>query len=155
AFIGPDDDGNFVAGVLRALERGEPVRAADDLVVSPTYVRDLAHLSLDLLIDGERGLWHLANRGAVTWAELAQRAADIAGLDASLVLPVPARELGYRAERPRYSALGSERATIMPTLDDALERCLAARGARHASRRSDVAALTAAATAAEFSTGTE
>jgi hypothetical protein len=29
--------------------------------------------SLDLLIDGERGVWHLANAGAVTWAELLRR----------------------------------------------------------------------------------
>jgi dTDP-4-dehydrorhamnose reductase len=144
AFVTPDDDGNFAARVLRALERGEPVRAADDVVVSPTYVRDLAHLSLDLLIDGERGLWHLANRGEVTWAELARRTAEIAGLDGGLVLPTPARELGYRAERPRYSALGSERATLMPTLDDALARCIAAYAARGANRP-DGAALTAAA----------
>ena len=30
-------------------------------MVSPTYVPDLVHASLDLLIDGEHGLWHLAN----------------------------------------------------------------------------------------------
>jgi len=155
AFISPDDDGNFVANVLRELERGDAIRAADDLVVSPTYVRDLAHLSLDLLIDGERGVWHLANRGAVTWAGLAQRAAEIMGLEASLVIPVPSRDLGYRAERPRYSALGSERATIMPTLDDALARCIAARAARHASRRPEAAAFSATAVAAGHSAETE
>ena len=46
--------------------RGELV--ADDVVISPTYVPDLTHAALDLLIDGEGGLWHLANQGAVSWA---------------------------------------------------------------------------------------
>jgi len=130
AFITPEDDGNFLSEVLGRLERGEEVQAADDLVVSPTHVRDLAHIALDLLIDGERGLWHLANRGEVSWAALARTAAEMAELDPSLVTPVPARELGLRAERPSYSALGSERASIMPALDDALARCIAARLAR-------------------------
>jgi dTDP-4-dehydrorhamnose reductase len=143
AFFSPDDDGNFVAAVLGQLERGESVSAADDLVVSPTHVRDLAHLALDLLVDGERGLWHLANRGAVSWAELARMTAGMAGLDPSLVTAVPAAELGLRAERPPYSALGSERATIMPALDDALNRCIAARAARRDARRPE-AALAAA-----------
>jgi len=77
------------------------------------------------------------------------------GLEASLVIPVPSRELGYRAERPRYSALGSERATIMPTLDDALARCIAARLARRAARRPEVAALSATTVAAGDSAETE
>ena len=130
AFFSADTDGNFVSDVLERLERGEAVQAADDLVVSPTHVRDLAHIALDLLIDGERGLWHLANRGSVSWAQLARLAAELSGLDASLVNAVPARHLALRAERPPYSALGSERAAIMPALEDALARCLALRAAR-------------------------
>ena len=46
-----------------------------DYVVSPTYVPDLVHANLDLLLDDARGIWHLANPGAVTWSELALIAA--------------------------------------------------------------------------------
>ena len=124
AFFGPWDRYNFVTQALQAMRRGEPWHAAHDQWVSPTYVPDLVKTSLDLLIDGERGLVHLANRGAVSWAQLAQMAAEAAGLDRSLVLPRPGAELGQVACRPRYSALDTERGIYMPTLEDGLERYL-------------------------------
>jgi dTDP-4-dehydrorhamnose reductase len=122
AFFGPWDRYNFVTCALEALRRGEPWRAAEDQWISPTYVPDLVQAALDLLVDGEAGIWHLANRGAVTWAELATIAAEAARLDTALVHPVPGASLGLRAARPRYSALASERGTIMPTLEDGLLR---------------------------------
>jgi dTDP-4-dehydrorhamnose reductase len=126
AFFGPWDRYNFVTGALQALRRGEPWRAAADQAVSPTYVPDLVQACLDLLVDSESGIWHLANRGAVTWAELARMAAEAAQLDTALIQPVPGATLGQCALRPRYSALGSERGMIMPTLEDALLRYLEA-----------------------------
>ena len=74
AFFGPWDEYNFVTIALRELAAGRTLVASRDAVVSPTYVLDLVHASLDLLIDGERGIWHLANRGALDWAALARRA---------------------------------------------------------------------------------
>jgi dTDP-4-dehydrorhamnose reductase len=124
AFFGPWDRHNFVTQALAAMRRGEPWHAAHDQWVSPTYVPDLVKTSLDLLVDGERGLVHLANRGAVSWAQLAQMAAEAAGLDRGLVRPRPGAELGWVACRPRYSALDSERGAVMPTLEDGLERYL-------------------------------
>jgi dTDP-4-dehydrorhamnose reductase len=122
AFVGPWDDWNFVTLALHSLASGDPFDAAGDLVVSPTYVPDLVHAALDLLIDGEHGTWHLANRGAVTWAELARRAACMAGLDDSLVRECSHRELGFVAPRPAFAALESVRGSLMPALDDALAR---------------------------------
>ncbi|AWK88747.1 family 1 glycosylhydrolase [Azospirillum thermophilum] len=120
AFFGPWDDHNFITTALRRMEQGLPVAAAEDVTVSPTYVPDLVNTVLELLIDGERGIWHLASAGAVTWAELAREAARRAGLDAGLVRALPGEELGWAARRPRYSVLGSGRASLMPPLDDAL-----------------------------------
>ncbi|MGH9942427.1 MAG: sugar nucleotide-binding protein, partial [Pyrinomonadaceae bacterium] len=123
AFFGPWDQYNFVLAALRALDAGRPFRAADDAVVSPTYVPDLVHACLDLLIDGEGGLWHLANRGALTWADLARASAEAAGLDQRLVEGCPADSLGLTAPRPRRTALASERGPdLLPALDDALAR---------------------------------
>lgn len=128
SFFGPWDEHNFVTIALRALRAGRAFAAADDLVVSPTYVPDLVHACLDLLIDGESGLWHLTNGEALSWAELARRAARLAEVDASALQPRRCGELGWRAPRPIYSALHSRRGgTMMPTLDDALRRwCVAA-----------------------------
>jgi len=128
AFFGPWDEYNFVTAALRALARGEEFAAADDCVVSPTYVPELVSACLDLLIDGEGGLWHLANRGAVTWAELARRAAELAGLDARAVRPVAWRSFGWAAERPAYSVLGSERGALLGPLEEALDCYMRERG---------------------------
>ncbi|MGN6109308.1 MAG: SDR family oxidoreductase, partial [Kofleriaceae bacterium] len=50
AFFGPWDTRNFVTRALRELAAGREVRAASDMVVSPTYVPDLANAALDLAI---------------------------------------------------------------------------------------------------------
>jgi dTDP-4-dehydrorhamnose reductase len=122
AFFGPWDAYNFVTVALRELRVGRAFMAADDATVSPTYVPDLVHACLDLLIDGEGGIWHLASPGAVTWAELARRAAALAGVDARTLQARPSHELGLVAPRPLYNVLGSERGWPMPPLDDALGR---------------------------------
>jgi dTDP-4-dehydrorhamnose reductase len=124
AFFGPWDRHNFVALALASLARGEHFRAASDVRVSPTYVPDLADVCLDLLVDGEAGVWHLANRGDVSWAELATLAARLAKVDRSTLCACDGAELAEVAARPRYAVLGSERATLMPSLEDALSRFL-------------------------------
>lgn len=122
AFFGPWDEYNFVWIALRTLARGAHFRAADDALVSPTYVPDLVHATLDLLIDGEEGVWHLANSGETSWADFARRAAEIAGLDASLVEGCSTLDLNLVAPRPLYSVLTSERGLLLSPLDEALAR---------------------------------
>jgi len=125
AFFGPWDEYNFVTATLKALIRGEELTTVSDYIVSPTYVPDLVHATLDLLLDDALGIWHLANRGAVTWSELAITAARIAGVSTARLTHSKNSQWKSAAVKPRYSALGSERASIMPTLMDALERYFA------------------------------
>jgi dTDP-4-dehydrorhamnose reductase len=122
AFFGPWDDYNFVILALRVLAGGGVFVAADDYRVSPTYVPDLVAACLDLLLDDERGVWHLANEGSVTWAEFARQAAQVAGVHTGRVEGRPLATLGLTAPRPAYSVLGSARAWLMPPLDDSLRR---------------------------------
>jgi dTDP-4-dehydrorhamnose reductase len=124
SFFGPWDGCNFVTLALGALDRGEPFAAANDITVSPTYIPDLVHTCLDLAIDRERGVWHLTNGHAITWAELAVLAAERAGADASRIEAQPGAACNYLAARPRYTALHSERAILLPALDNALGRYL-------------------------------
>jgi dTDP-4-dehydrorhamnose reductase len=127
AFFGPWDAHNFLTTTLETLSAGGRVDAPDDTVVSPTYVPDLVNAVLDLTIDGERGIWHLANPGETTWADFARCAAGLAGLDADLVVGVPMASLNPIASRPAYSALGSERGSLLPSLDDAVARYICER----------------------------
>ena len=123
AFFGPWDEHNFVFHALRSLTADGQFIATDDAVISPTYVPDLVTACLDLLIDGERGIWHLVNQAQeVTWAELAGRAARLAGLDESAIKNCSTASLRLAAPRPLYSALASARGQLLPPLDDALIR---------------------------------
>jgi dTDP-4-dehydrorhamnose reductase len=114
AFFGPWDDANFVHQVLTDLEAGRAINPAEG-IVSPTYVPDLVNAVLDLLVDDERGVWHLANQGLMSWAELAERVAVEAGLS---------WRAGPRLAHPEVPliALSSERGLIMPTLENAVAR---------------------------------
>jgi dTDP-4-dehydrorhamnose reductase len=122
AFFGPWDERSFLARALRNMLDGHRVRAAADAMLSPTYLPDLVHTALDLLIDGERGVWHLANRGAVSWAELVRLGADVAGVRHHLLDACATAALGLAAPRPVYSVLGSERGALLPSLEEALQR---------------------------------
>jgi dTDP-4-dehydrorhamnose reductase len=134
AFFGPWDPYNFVTVALMALARGELFLAAEDALVSPTYVPDLVNTTLDLLIDGTAGIWHLANAGATSWADLARRAAVLAELDPGRVRGVALADLRLTAARPRWSVLASERGSLMPSLESALERYLLERELGEAAR---------------------
>ena len=113
AFFGPWDRHNFVWSILDRLHRGKPVTANAHETVSPTYVPDLVHGTLDLLLDGEQGLWHLTNPCEISWFDLARAAARHARLDTQ----------GITAETstpPRSTALTTARGLVLPPLDQAL-----------------------------------
>src|SRR5205085_9253691 len=83
AFFGPWDRYNFLFDTVDRLRRGENVFASDRTIVSPTYVPDLVHATLDLLLDEETGIWHLTNQGAISWHELAMQMADRANVESA------------------------------------------------------------------------
>jgi dTDP-4-dehydrorhamnose reductase len=122
AFFGPWDSFNFVHAVIDSLASGLPFVAADDLIISPTYVPDLINATLNLLIDGEHGIWHLANLGAVTWAGFARMVAEKAGYDRKRVHSHPGHLLNFKARRPAFAALSSERANLMPSFEESLNK---------------------------------
>jgi len=120
AFFGPWDDANFAAHVVMTLLRGEQFAAADNNLVSPTYVPDLVNTTLDLLIDGEQGLYHVANAGAVTWFEFAQAIATAWGLSPDGIVAARSADICGPARRPANSALGTTRGTGMRPLEQAI-----------------------------------
>jgi dTDP-4-dehydrorhamnose reductase len=115
AFFGPWDRYNFVYKTLEELAAGRSVTLSRN-IVSPTYVPDLAHAMFDLLIDGEEGIWHLANRGSLSWYELGRMVAQRGGVDPGLVLA------GSSDQPTTTTALASERGQLMPSLESALDR---------------------------------
>lgn len=113
AFFGPWDRHNFLFNTIEQLRRGEDVFASARTIVSPTYVPDLVHATLDLLLDEEKGLWHLTNQGALSWNELARAVADHARLDLGKII---APEL----DEPSDTSLSSSRGLLLRPLDHAI-----------------------------------
>lgn len=141
AFFGPWDDANVLAQMFKAIDAGRSFPAPSDSIVSPTYIPDLVHATLDLLTDGERGTWHLANRGALSWWAFACEAAARAGRPTELITPVQTTAVWHPAVRPAFSALGSARGDLMRPLDDALAAYLQHAPAARRTAGTDACAL--------------
>lgn len=120
AFFGPWDKYNFVHQVINTLKNELTYSVANDVYISPTYVPDLVNTSLNILIDDEQGIWHLANKGELTWYELAQEVAKRSHLNPKYLKPLKINELGLTAKRPTFSVLSTAKGQQLPTLENAL-----------------------------------
>jgi dTDP-4-dehydrorhamnose reductase len=81
-------------------------------------VPDLVHAALDLLVDGETGIWHLTNQGAVSWYDLAREMADVAKVHRHKIRLAEVRE-------PTDTSLTSSRGLLLRPLDQALSAYIA------------------------------
>lgn len=96
---------NFVLQVLRRLGAGERMKVAADVRSNPTYVENLAEVVCDLVEAGAAGLYHAAGADELARCDFARLIAEVFGLDASLVEPVPASSFKAPARRPLRSSL--------------------------------------------------
>lgn len=99
---------NFVDKGLRQIGGGQPYVAASDQLGNASYTLDLASRIRAVIEAQKYGLFHLANSGQCTRFELARRAAEIAGGDASLVAGVPLAKMNRPARRLQYAVMDFE-----------------------------------------------
>ena len=125
AFFGPWDEHNFPLSVVRRLQRGETVYASSS-IITPTYVPALVDSVLDLLLDGETGIWHVSGDMALRWSDFARELAAMRHLDSQLVRDGSPAQLGWIAERPVNSALTSRRGALLPAFSKSLGEFCAA-----------------------------
>lgn len=98
---------NFFRFVVDGLQAGRSVPVVNDQIGSPTYAADAAAGILDLFDADARGVFHIVNAGACTWAEFAtylQRQGRLGGE----LKPVPGESLSRSARRPPYTALSTD-----------------------------------------------
>jgi dTDP-4-dehydrorhamnose reductase len=119
--FGPWSEKSFVAQTLRTLSRGGCVTAPRDTVVSPTYMPDFVTATLDLLVDGAHGIWHLTNGGGMSWSEVFKMTARQFGFQGK-IRDITYEEMDFTAPRPRVSALESSRGQFLPLFDEAIAR---------------------------------
>lgn len=120
SFFSPWDKFNFIAKLLCAYQNNIKFKVPKDIFISPTFVPDLVNRSLDLLIDDESGILHLANSEYISWSQFAYLAAEIFNIDNSFIEAAAISKMQYIARRPLCSALQSERNMMLGNVSDAL-----------------------------------
>jgi dTDP-4-dehydrorhamnose reductase len=96
---------NFISKGLRKIKAGENWVVAADQMGNATYTPDASARIREVVEARRYGLFHLSNLGSCTRYDLARRAAELAGIDASRVVGKPSREMGRRAVRLKYSVM--------------------------------------------------
>jgi len=95
---------NFVSRMIKlARERGS-LKIVNDQVFSPTYARDLAEKTAELIQTGKYGTYHITNSGQCSWYELAKTEFELVKLKVE-VKPVKSNEFPAKARRPMFSVL--------------------------------------------------
>jgi dTDP-4-dehydrorhamnose reductase len=122
AWLYSADRKNFAKTMTKlALNGAGDVRVVNDQLGQPTFSGDLARQIIDLVLsDSPVGIYHGTNSGQATWFEYAQEIFELAGQDASRVVPVSSSEYPRPAKRPTYSVLGHDawaKATVEPMRD--------------------------------------
>ncbi|HLN53905.1 MAG TPA: family 1 glycosylhydrolase [Lentimicrobium sp.] len=115
--MNPMDSEDFLSEVLFGSEQKQNHYFVSDVIVSPSYLPDMINTALDLLIDKEKGIWHLSGPEAVSYYDFAKLAIGIAGLTNKKIHSIPSIMLPMKARRPSYSALRSESGIILPKLE--------------------------------------
>ncbi|MFA6003692.1 MAG: SDR family oxidoreductase [Elusimicrobiota bacterium] len=100
---------NFVLQLLVRLRAGECLPAASDVLCNPTYVENLAEVSVGLARLDRAGVFHVVGLDRLARLAFARMAAATFGLDAGLLRPVPAAQWPAPARRPRDSSLLSDK----------------------------------------------
>ncbi len=111
---------NFVETMLNLAEKNKEIRVVNDQYGKPTYARDLAERTKELLeLKKPFGIYHLTNEGVCTWYEFAVKIFELAEVKIK-VIPVTSAEFPTPAKRPAYSALINTKLPLSKSWQEAL-----------------------------------
>jgi len=111
---------NFVDTMLKLADKRLELRVINDQQGSPTYTKDVAHGTLELVTnDYEPGVYHLVNGGVATWYEFAQKIFVLADKNV-VVTPTTTMEYPLPARRPTWSKLLNTKGPVLRPWEEAL-----------------------------------
>ncbi len=121
---GEDD---YIGRVLKCMKQGRSVEAPYDRLASPTYVKDLAVLLLEMAQSQKYGVYHGVNEGYCSLYEMALEIKRLCGYSVS-VLPVRGDGFAQFKREPAYCVLDTScldgKFRRLPPWKDALMRYL-------------------------------
>lgn len=95
---------NFLKTIRRLATERPELRIIFDQIGSPTWARDLARVSIQLLLSKEIGIFHFSNEGVASWYDFAKEILELSHLTTK-ILPIETSEYPTPAIRPAYSLL--------------------------------------------------
>jgi dTDP-4-dehydrorhamnose reductase len=104
---------NFVKTMIRLMKERDSLNIVGDQQGRPTYARDLATASIQILNALNlglpiKGIYHFANTGETTWFDFAQKIKELAGLECTLT-SINSDQFPTPAKRPNYSVLDTQK----------------------------------------------
>ena len=128
---------NFIKTMINVGKTHPEVRVVSDQIGTPTYTKDLARLLVDMVETDNYGFYHATNEGGyISWADLAEEAYRVAGMDVK-VNRVSTAEYGASiAARPFNSRLDKSKLVeagfkLLPDWKDAVKRYIEEAGLRN------------------------
>ncbi len=98
---------NFVRTMLRVGRERDSLKVKDDEYVSPTYARDLAEATHEIIGEEDYGIHHVTNAGSCSWFEFAEEIFTLADIEVELT-PVPSEQYPLPAARPKNGVLATD-----------------------------------------------
>ncbi len=99
---------NFVKTMLRLARERDKLTVVNDQKSAPSLARNVVENSIALLESRQRGIYHAASEGLISWYDYACEIMNQAGIDIE-VEPVSSDEFPQEARRPAYSKLSIEK----------------------------------------------
>ena len=97
----PGERDNPVVWWVRSLENGKPIKVVDNVLSKPLPAWSCADVIWALIQQNRTGIYHAAGRDHISLYQFALLTAEVFGLDASLITPVPDSYFPEIAPRPQ------------------------------------------------------
>jgi dTDP-4-dehydrorhamnose reductase len=123
---------NFVKTMLRLGKERDLLRIVNDQIGTPTYARDIARMTLQLLLRGwpanQGGIYNYSNEGVCSWYDFTKAIFDLTEISCK-VEPIPSSDYPTPAARPHFSVLNKSKIKSAFGLDipywrDSLVECI-------------------------------
>lgn len=99
---------NFVKTMIRLANEGKDIKVVDDQVGSPTFAKDLAMWTIELLDKNCNGIYHAVNSGSCNWYQFANKIFELSKLKVNYSA-VNSTQFITKAKRPRYSIMNNNK----------------------------------------------
>ena len=122
----PNERPNPVTWLISKLEKREPVKMVNDIWCNPLLAANCAEALYAVIAGDKEGIYHIGGRERISRYQFAVKAAEVFGLDKTLIDPVPNSYFNGIAPRPKDTTYVTEKMEndlkVRPIgIDDGLE----------------------------------